>query len=223
MKKLICILLCLTIFICSGCRNKNDDNNTTTTTEFSTTEQTVETSSVFDESTESATDTESLTQNTTENQTDSHTVENDSTTTTKKNPNNSLLSDEDIDKLENSDAEVFFTDNPENKYIIAVSQKYGAKKENMVALIKVNGEFPTVTLFEFSGKKDKNGDLLMTYSELKFIYKIDQSNNTVLRVSKSGINNDGVTLAEAKVYLFMAKTYLIPELPNLKANKPYIE
>lgn len=128
-----------------------------------------------------------------------------------------------MEKLENSNAEVFFTDNPENKYIVAISQKYGSKKENLVALIKVNAEFPSVTILEFSGKKDKNGELIMTYDEFKFIYEIDPKENTVFRASKNGFNNDGINFVEAKVYVLLAKQYLIPELPNLKANKPYIE
>ena len=160
MKKFICLLLCLTIFICSGCTSKTDDNNTTTTTEASTTEKNPENSSDIDNTTESTTSDSS----TTESQTGSQVGEKDSTTTTKKNSGNSLLSDEEIEKLENSEAEVFFTDNPDNEYITAISEKYGVKKENLVALIKMNAEYPTITLFEFSGKKDKNGELVIRFN-----------------------------------------------------------
>lgn len=219
MKKFICLLLCLTIFICSGCTSKNGDNNTTTKTEASTTEKNPENSSDIEKSTESTTSDSS----TTGSQMGSQVGEKDSTTTTKKHSGNSLLSDEEIEKIENSEAEVFFTDNPDNEYITVISEKYGVKKENLVALIKMNAEYPTITLFEFSGKKDKNGELIMTYDEFKFLYKIYQEDNRIIKASKNGWNNDGIGFIEAKVNVFLAKKFLIPELPALKANKPYIE
>ncbi len=218
MKKIICLLLCLTIFVCSGCTYKTDDNNTTTTTEASTTEKNPENSSDIENTTESTT----ADLSTTESPTGSQVDEKDSTTT-QKNPGNTLISDEDREKLENSNAEVFFTDNPDNEYITAISEKYGSKKENLVALIKINAEFPTITIFEFSGKRDKNGELIMTYDEFKFLYKIYQEDNRIIKASKSGWNNDGIGFIEAKANIFLAKKFLIPELPVLKANKPYIE
>lgn len=218
MKKIICLLLCLTVFLCSGCTNKSD-KNTTTTTESSTTEKNHENSLDIENSTESTTSDLS----TNETQPGSQASDKDSTTTTKKNPGNTLISDEDREKLENSKAEVYFTDNPDNEYIVAISEKYGVKKENLVALIKVNAEYPTITLFEFSGKRDKNGELIMTYDEFKNLYKIYQEDNKIIKASKSGWSNDGVNFIEAKLNIFLAKNYLIPELPTLKANKPYIE
>lgn len=204
--------------MCSGCTIKGDDN-TTTTTESTTTEKNSEKPSDSGNSTENTNSDSS----TNESQTGSQASDKDSTTTTKKNSGNSLISDDDREKLENSKAEVFFTDNPDNEYITAISEKYGVKKENLVALIKVNAEYPTITLFEFSGKKDKNGELVMTYNEFKFLYKIYQEDNRIIKASKSGWKNDGVNFIEAKINIFLAKKYLIPELPSLKTNKPYIE
>ncbi len=220
MKKFICLLLCLIIFVCSGCVNNGDDNHTTTET------TTVENNPSFNSdetSADSTTASTSTTQKPYESETNSQVNEKDSTTTTKSSQGNSLISDEDMEKLKNSDAEVFFTDNPDNEFIVAVSEKYGAKKENLVALIKVNAEFPSATVFEFSGKTDKNGELVMTYDEFKYIYEIDQDDNSIIKASKNGLKNDGVSFLEAKVYVFLAKEYLIPELPTLKENKPYIE
>ena len=124
-----------------------------------------------------------------------------------------------MEKLENSNAEVFFTDNQNNKYIVAVSDKYGCKKENLVALVKVNAEFPSATVLEFSGKKDANGELLMTYEELKYVYEINEEKNTIVKASKNGLDNDGVSFVEAKILITLTKEYFIPELPNLKVNK----
>lgn len=189
------------IFIVSGCSEKNDNESTTTTT----TESAIESST-----------TETTTEKSTEKQTEEKKTS--TTTTTKKSSSNSLISDEDIEKIENSNAEVFFTDNPNHKAIVAVSDKYGCKKENLVALVKVNAEFPSATVLEFSGKTE-NGELLMTYEELKYVYEINEEKNTIVKASKNGLDNDGVNFIEAKILITLTKEYFIPELPNLKVNK----
>lgn len=198
-------VICLFSLIFTGCSGKIDEESTTTTTESAV---------------ESST-TEITTESQTEKQTEIKTDKNISgtTTTTKKNQSNPLISDEDMEKLENSNAEVFFTDNPNNKHIVAVSDKYGSKKENLVALVKVNAEFPSATVLEFSGKTDANGELVMTYEELKYVYEINEEKNTIVKASKNGLDNDGVSLVEAKILITLTKEYFIPELPNLKANK----
>lgn len=204
MKKflLLVIMIFALTFVVSGCSKKNDNESTTTTT----TESAIESST-----------TETTTEKSTEKQTEEKKTS--TTTTTKKSSSNSLISDEDMEKIENSNAEVFFTDNPNNKYIVAVYDKYGAKKENLVALVKVNAEFPSATVLEFSGKKDANGELLMSYEELKYVYEINEEKNTIVKASKNGLDNDGANFVEAKILVTLAKEYLIPELPNLKANK----
>lgn len=200
---LVFLMLC---FVFVGCDKNVDGENTTTTTE-NTTELTLTT--------------ETTTKSQTEKQTESKTDEKgtSSTTTTKKSQSNPLISDENMEKIENSNAEVFFTDNQNNKYIVAVSDKYGCKKENLVALVKVNAEFPSATVLEFSGKKDANGELLMTYEELKYVYEINEEKNTIVKASKNGLDNDGVSFVEAKILITLTKEYFIPELPNLKVNK----
>ncbi len=211
-KHLFALTLILVIFLmCVGCSGTNNDDNTT-----STTESTTVSSEVSTEATEKQTEKQT-------SQTITNNNDNTTTTTTKKSQSNPLISDEDLEKIENSNAEVYFTDNPNNKYIVAIANKYGAKKENLVALIKVNAEIPSAMVFEFSGKKDENGELVMTYDEFKYFYNIDESNNKTIRVSKNGVGNDGVNFVEAQVYLMIAREYLIPELPNLKANKRYPE
>lgn len=213
MKKALLFILIFSIFFVSfpGCTGKNTDENTTTTTQSAL---------------ESSSTTETTTENQTEKQTEKKSEEKTTTTTTtttKKNQSNSLISDDDREKLENSNAETFFSDNPNNKYIVAVSEKYGVKKENLVALIKVNAEFPTANVLEFSGKTDENGELVMTYAELINVYNIDESNNSITKASKNLKNNDGLNYLEAKIIVTLVKEYFIPELPNLKANKRYPE
>jgi|GEM_PF-3694760 len=207
-------LLCV---LCVGCSDKEIDKNT----EISTTESTKEISSTTETTTEMQTivSTEKQTEKQTEKPSSSQSNKDDSTTTTKKNQNSDTLSDEDIEKIKNTKAKVYFVDNPDHPHIVAVSEKYGAKKENLVALIKVDAEFPSATLFEFSGEKDENGELIMTYQELKYMYEINEKENTILKISKNGTDNDGVSFIEAKMFLTIAKTYIIPELPKLKENQ----
>ncbi len=205
-KSLLFVILILTfVSVFAGCSEKSDDESTTTTT----TESKVESST-----------TETTTENQTEKQTEKQNEKKTSTTTTtKKNQSNSLISDENMEKIENSNAEVFFTDNQNNKAIVAVSDKYGCKKENLVALVKINAEFKTTMVFEFSGKTDANGELILTYEELKYVYEINEEKNTITKASKNGLDNDGLSFIEAKLMITLAKEYFIPELPNLKANK----
>ncbi len=200
----IVLMLCVVLV---GCSEKTDVESTTTTAKNITESSTTETT------------TEIQTEKQTEKQTENRTDKNTSTTTTKKYQSNPLVSDEDMEKIENSNAEVYFTDNPENKYIIAIADKYGSKKENLIALVKVNAEFPSVYVLEFSGKKDSNGELLMTYDEFKYVYEINESKNTIVKASKNGLDNDGVNFVEAKILVTLTKEYFIPELPNLKENK----
>lgn len=208
MKKvsLLIVTVLIICFLFSGCSEKAEEQDTTTTTQ-----------SVIESSSTTETTTEKQTEKQTEIKTDKNVSS--TTTTTKKSQSNPLISDEDMEKLENSNAEVFFTDNPNNKYIVAVYDKYGAKKENLVALVKVNAEFPSATVLEFSGKKDSNGELLMTYEELKYVYEINEEKNTIVKASKNGLDNDGVSFVEAKILITLTKEYFIPELPNLKVNK----
>lgn len=215
MKKALLVILIVSVFCSafSACSKNNNEQDTTT--------QTTTESAMFTETTEKQT--EKQTEKDTVNKSDNTTTTTTTTTTTKKNSSNSLLSNEDKERLENSNAEVYFSDNPNNKYIVAISEKYGVKKENLVALIKVNAEFPSANVLEFSGKTDANGELIMTYDELKYVYNIDESNNSITKASKDLKDNDGLNYIEAKIVVTLVKEYFIPELPNLKANKRFPE
>lgn len=220
MKRVLCLIFVIfsLCFLCVGCSSEKNGENITE----STTERATETSSTTEKTTENQT--EMTTENQTEKQPNSQPDKNDSTTTTtKKSQSNSTLSDEDLEKIKNTNAKVYFTDNPDNPHIIAVSEKYGAKKENLVALIKVDAEFPSATVFEFSGKTDENGELIMTYEEFEYMYEINEEENTIIKISKNCTDNDGVSFVEAKMFVTLAKTYLIPELQNLRENNRYPE
>lgn len=135
-------------------------------------------------------------------------------------PNNPFISDDDMSKLEQSNAKVYFSDNPNNKYIAKIVNKYGVDANNLIALVKVNAQFPSGMVLEFSGKRDANGELVMTYNELIYVYNIDDSTNKITRAGKSG-GNEGISAMESKITFALMKEYFIPQLPNLKANMRY--
>ena len=130
---------------------------------------------------------------------------------------NPFVSDEDMSKLQQSNAKVYFSDNPNNKYTVKIVNKYGVDANNVIALVKVNAQFPSGMVLEFSGKRDSNGELVMTYNELVNVYNIDDSTGKITRAGKNG-SCDGITTAEAKVTLYLVKSYFIPQLPTLKAT-----
>ncbi len=147
--------------------------------------------------------------------------DNSSVTTTVKSHGNGIISDEDMEKLENSEAVTYFSDNPNNKYICAVAGKYNVDKSTLVALVKVNAEFPGATVLQFSGKKDANGELLMTKDELKYVYNVDDESGKITRAAKKSSENDGVNFIESSATFLLTEKYIIPELYNLKENKRY--
>lgn len=130
------------------------------------------------------------------------------------------MTDDDLSKLNQSNAEVYFSDNPNNKYIVKIVNKYGSDPKNLIALIKVNAQFPSGMVLEFSGKRDADGELIMTYQELKYVYNIDDTTNKITRAGKTG-GNDGVSSMESRITFMLMKEYFIPQLPELKANKNY--
>lgn len=247
MKKYITLLVvavCVMLLIV-GCSKKNSDDSDISNTDFSmnTWDDNFPTNSNDDIQNDEFPSDEDISENQVDNNNDNnnHSGNNspdnnsggnnsggNSVTTTRPNSGSSEtttnalgITDDDMSKLENSNAEVYFSDNPNNKYIVKVVNKYGANPDNLIALVKVNAEFPSGLVLEFSGKKDSNGELVMTYAELKYVYNIDDSKNTISKAGKNGVGNDGVTKTESTITFFLMKEYFIPNLPELKANKRY--
>lgn len=147
--------------------------------------------------------------------------DNNSATTTVKSHGNGLINDDDMAKLENSEAVTYFSDSPNNKYICMIANKYNVDKSTLVALIKVNAEFPGATVLQFSGKKDADGELLMTEDELKYVYGIDDDSGKITRAARKSSQNDGVNFIESSATFLLTEKYIIPELSDLKENRRY--
>ena len=72
-------------------------------------------------------------------------------------------------------------------------------------------DVPTIEKYDYSIDGGK------TYNTYTGPIQIEK--NTIVKASKIGLDNDGVSFVEAKILITLTKEYFIPELPNLKANK----
>lgn len=114
----------------------------------------------------------------------------------------------------------YISENPDNVYICRVADKYGSDKANLMAFIKTNSSTPGATVLEFSGKRDSNGDLVVTAEELKYVYEVSD-NGTMRRASSDGKNNDGYNRLTAKVAVVLAEKYMIPSIDQMRAERRY--
>lgn len=114
----------------------------------------------------------------------------------------------------------YISENPDNKYICRVAEKYGSDKANLMAFIKTNSSTPGATVLEFSGKKDSNGNLIVTFDELKYAYEVSD-NGTIRRASKDGKENDNYNKVAAKVVIVLAEKYIIPSIDEMREKRRY--
>lgn len=114
----------------------------------------------------------------------------------------------------------YISENPDNKYICRVAEKYGSDKANLMAFIKTNSSTPGATVLEFSGEKDSNGNLIVTFDELKYAYEVSD-NGTIRRASKDGKENDNYNKVAAKVVIVLAEKYIIPSIDEMREKRRY--
>lgn len=201
MKKLSVILaFVLVITVFSAC--KKGDNEETTTQPDVTQNTTVysENSTIYEDTTQP--NTEISTQMQTAAQTEQVT-ENQATTTT-----------------EASKPVTYISENPDNKYICMVADKYGSDKANLIAFIKANTSTPGATVLEFSGAKDTNGKLITTAEELRYVYDVSDS-GTIKRASSDGLHNDGYNSITAKAAMALGEKFFIPSIDTMREQRRY--
>ena len=109
--------------------------------------------------------------------------------------------------------EMAFSDDKNNRYIDAVSQKYGVNSENLVALYTVPENDSNLVL-EFDGSKNADGTPIRNKSTLIAIYSIDKALNSK-RASEDRKLNE-YSFGEMKVMFFSTTTYIMPEFEELK-------
>ncbi len=109
--------------------------------------------------------------------------------------------------------EMAFSDDKNNRYIDAVSQKYGVNSETLVALYTVPENDSNLVL-EFDGSKNSDGTHIRNKDSLIAIYSIDKSLNSK-RASEDRKLNE-YSYGEMKVMFFSTTTYIMPEFEEFK-------
>lgn len=214
---ILCLLLVLSVF--AGCK-KNSADDVTTTTEKS--QQIVTTTKTDISETVTSSEIQSTTsEKTTGKKEDAVSKENTSESETQSITETTTMSV--LEKLENSEVVTYYSENPNNKYICVVAEKYGADKSTLVALIRTKAQNPGATVLQFSGKTDENGELIKTKNELKYVYEVNDSDNTIKRAAEISSENDGYSASESRTIFMLTKQFIVPELEKLKEEHTYPE
>lgn len=105
--------------------------------------------------------------------------------------------------------DMVFTDDPENKFIVAVAEKYRVDTA-LLAGIYVVPENKDNQVWQFSGKKDANGKLIRNASTLKYVYMLSADCATITRTGGL-FGNDGISAPVGFAMFEATKKLIIPE------------
>lgn len=197
MKKFLTLVLCF-IFILSFCScGKTDDSSS-----LSTTEETTEYITTLPA-------TQAPTQNATIAPATQKAPETTKKVTTTKAPTTakSQESDTTLTSLEKT-GDMAFSDSADNRYIKAISQKYGVDSSFLIALYTVPENDSNIVL-QFSGATKPDGKLQRDKSTLVAIYTIDKALNSKRASENKALNE--YPYGEMKVIYFSTTKYIMPE------------
>ncbi len=107
--------------------------------------------------------------------------------------------------------EMEFSDNPDNRYINAIANKYGVESSLLVALYTVPENDSNIVL-RFNGTKDANGRLIRNKDSLVAIYTIDKALNSKCASEDKSLNE--YPYGEMKVMYFTTTKYIMPEFSD---------
>ncbi len=108
--------------------------------------------------------------------------------------------------------EMELSDSADNKYIAAISEKYGVETKNLVALYTVPENDSNIVL-EFDGTIDDDGIVVRNKNTLVAIYSIDKKLNSKRASQKSDLNE--YSYAEMKLMFFATTEHIMPEFDEL--------
>lgn len=109
--------------------------------------------------------------------------------------------------------EMAFSDQPDNRYISAITSKYGVDAKKLVALYTVPENDSNIVL-EFDGTENSDGSLVRNKSTLVAIYSIDKELNSKRASEDKALNE--YSYGEMKVMFFTTTTYIMTEFEELK-------
>ena len=107
------------------------------------------------------------------------------------------------------DYTTMFTDDPSNKFIAAVAQKYGLDT-SLLAAVYTDPVSDSNQVWQFSGKTDSSGKFLRNADTLKYVYSISADCSQIKRTG--GLTgNDGYNAVSGYVVFTTTKQMLLPE------------
>lgn len=111
----------------------------------------------------------------------------------------------------------YYTDDPNNNYIVTVANKYGVDKGCLVAFVRKNSKTPGATVLQFSGKRDSRGNLITTSDELLYVYDV-QDNGTVTKTNRDGSDVEGMPGIAGKYTFELVEKYILPSIDKFKTE-----
>ncbi|MGN0520687.1 MAG: hypothetical protein ACI4LB_08095 [Candidatus Fimenecus sp.] len=105
--------------------------------------------------------------------------------------------------------EMAFTDDPNDKFIQAIVQKYGSDPARLACIYAVP-EADNNHVFEFNGKTDANGKLIRNEDTLKYVYTLNADCSTITRAA-GFTGNDGLSAAQGYAIFEVTKKLVLPE------------
>jgi len=113
--------------------------------------------------------------------------------------------------------ETYYTDNPDNKYIVAVSDRFGVNKNCLVAFVRKNSGTPGATVLQFKGNRDSNGNLITTADELTYVYDVLDTGD-IKKTNKDGSDTVGYTKISGRAAYYLVENYIMPKIDEFKKN-----
>lgn len=108
--------------------------------------------------------------------------------------------------------DMLFTDDPSNKFIRAVTDKYGVDA-SLLACIYKNPASDSNFVWQFNGQKDADGKPVRTPDTLKYVYLLSADCTSIVRAG-GFTGNDGVNIASGVLMMQTAKRLMIPEFQD---------
>jgi len=109
----------------------------------------------------------------------------------------------------------YYTDNPNNKYIVTIADKYGVDKGCLVAFVRANSDTPGATVLQFKGNRDSAGNLITTSEDLLYVYDV-QDSGTILKTNRDGTDVEGMPSLAGKAAFSLVEKYIMPDIEKFK-------
>lgn len=115
------------------------------------------------------------------------------------------------EKVYEKTGEMVFSDSADNKYIKAVTNKYGVDAKTLAVLYTVPDNDGNIVL-QFDGSTDANGKLIRNESTLIAIYSVDKNLNSKRASEDHSLNE--YSYGEMKVMFISTTKYIMPEFQD---------